>query len=144
MQKIRSPLIFIPMSPIRFPVDWKMGLGAIYRVTEIKKNWGFDQSNPMWGVTSFTTLRLFKSTRLRAELDASNYPLSSGSNDASVKRVWRGQFVAGIQNNFKISKSFHGNVQLLYNFDKKLKDAFPEKLSVGVGIQYKLSNKNLK
>ena len=122
----------------------EMGLGAIYRVTEIKKNWGFDQRNPMWGLTSFTTLRLFKSTRFRAELDASSNPLPQNNSEKPVERVWRWQFVAGIQNNFKISKSLHGNVQLLYNFDKKLKDAFPERLLVRVGIQYKLSKTNYK
>ncbi len=96
----------------------------------------------MWGLASFSTVRLFKSTRFRAELNTTSNPAPINSVEDHGGRVWRWQFFVGVQNNFKISNSIAANVQLLYNFDKKLKDAFPERLSVRIGIQYKFQKKS--
>ncbi|MEJ0057956.1 MAG: hypothetical protein WDN75_21305 [Bacteroidota bacterium] len=102
----------------------------------------FDQSNPVWGLNGFTTFKLFKSTLFRLETDAVNSPVPSGSNDVTVRRTWRWQLIMGIQNNFKISKSLRGNMQMLYNFDKKLKDGFPERLMLRAGVQFDLKKRD--
>ena len=132
---------FYPNAAYQISGRLEVGIGGIYRVTWMNKTSSVDQHNPVWGLASFSTVRLFKSTRFRAELNTTSNPLPINKVEDHVGRAWRWQFFAGIQNNFKISKSIDANVQLLYNFDKKLKDAFPEKLSVRIGIQYKLAKK---
>ncbi len=132
---------FYPNAAYQISGRFEVGAGAMYRLTVLEKNRQLDQGNPVWGLNSFTTVRLFKATRLRVELDGTSKPLPPKDVEASIERMWQWKFVAGIQNNFKISKAIDANVQMLYNFDKKLKDAFPEKLSIRVGIHYKLPGK---
>ncbi len=132
---------FYPNAAYQISGRFEIGAGAMYRLTVLEKNRQLDQGNPVWGLNYFTTIRLFKATRMRVELDGSSNPLPQKGAEASSDRVWQWRFVTGIQNNFKITKSIDANVQMLYNFDKKLKDAFPEKLSIRVGIQYKLRGK---
>ncbi len=132
---------FYPNAAYQISGRFEIGLGGMYRVRILEKTREVDQNNPVWGLNSFTTIRLFKATRLRVELDGSNNPLPQKDVETRAVRVWQWSLVTGIQNNFRITKSIDANVQMLYNFDKQLKDAFPEKLSIRVGIQYKLSRK---
>ena len=136
-------LDFYPNAAYQISGRFELGAGAMYRLTILEKTREVDQHNPVWGLNSFTTIRLFKATRLRAELDGVSNPLRPKDADSYIARAWQWKFVAGIQNNFKIGKSISANVQLLYNFEKKLKDAFPEKLSVRIGIQYNLPKKKV-
>ena len=131
---------FYPNAAYQISGRFEVGAGAMYRVRVLEKTREVDQHNPVWGLNSFTTIRLFKSTRLRVELDGTSNPLPQDVEDASA-RVWRWRLVAGIQNNFRVSKSIEANVQMLYNFDKKLKDAFPDKILLRIGIQYRLTKK---
>lgn len=117
------------------------GVGALYRLHFNTKNNSFDQANPVWGLTMFSTVKLFNSTRLRIETDAVNSPLALANADGSLQRNWRWQMIVGIQNNFNISRSVTGNMQMLYNFDRKLKDAFPERLTLRVGVAINLKGK---
>jgi hypothetical protein len=117
------------------------GAGALYRVHINTKNVALDQSSPVWGLTAFTTFKLFKSTSFRLETDAVNSPVPKSSADAPAERNWRWQMIMGVQNNFKISKAVTGNMQMLYNFDKSLKDGFPERLMVRVGVSSNFKKK---
>ena len=117
------------------------GVGALYRLHFNTKNNSFDQANPVWGLTMFSTVKLFNATRLRIETDAVNSPMALANPDGSLQRNWRWQMIVGIQNNFNISRSVTGNMQMLYNFDRKLKDAFPERLTLRVGVAFNLKAK---
>ncbi len=128
---------FYPNASYRITGRVEAGLGTIYRVRLNGKSFDFDQHNPVWGIASFVMLRTFKSVLLRCELDGNSFPVS-GSADRAAYRDWRWSFYTGIQTNFKSSKMWTGNVQVLYNFGSNLKDGFPEKLSARVGVQYSL------
>ncbi|MBY0434561.1 MAG: hypothetical protein K2U26_10675 [Cyclobacteriaceae bacterium] len=123
---------------------WEAGVGAIYRVKEVRKDWSFDQRYPVWGLAGFTSFKLIKSTRIRIEADVVNDPTFQKGVDEPIGRQWRWVWLAGIQNNFKISKTVTGNVQMLYNFDRKVKDGFPERLVLRFGVQYRLPQKKVK
>jgi hypothetical protein len=135
-------LDFYPNVSYQISGRFEAGLGALYRVHINMKTVAIDQRQPVWGLTAFTTFKLFKSTHFRLEADAISSMTPSGSNDGTLQRSWRWQAIMGVQNNFKISKLVTGNVQMLYNFDKSLKDGFPERLMVRVGVAFRLKKKS--
>ncbi len=118
-----------------------LGAGALYRVHVNTKSVAVDQTAPVWGITAFTTFKMFKSTLFRLETDAVNSPQPKSSVDSPAGRTWRWQLIMGVQNNFKISKTVTGNMQMLYNFDKSLKDGFPERLMLRIGVAFNLKRK---
>jgi hypothetical protein len=128
---------FYPNAAYRITGRIEAGLGANYRVRVIQHPFGFDQRDPVWGMSTFVILKTFKSVNIRVEMDGSSFPVS-GSAERAPYRDWRWSFYTGVQTNFKISKRWTGNVQMLYNFDSSLKDGFPEKLSARLGVQYSL------
>jgi hypothetical protein len=134
-------LDFYPNVSYQVSGRFEAGLGGLYRVHINTKSVAVDQRQLVWGLTAFTTFKLFKSTYFRLETDAVSSMTPSGSNDGTLQRSWRWQMITGIQNNFKISKSMTGNVQMLYNFDKSLKDGFPERLMVRMGVAYTFKKK---
>ncbi len=134
-------LDFFPSVSYQVSGRFDFGAGALYRVHINTKSVTMDQSAPVWGLMAFTTFKMFKSTFFRLETDAVNSPVPKQSADAPVERDWRWQLIMGIQNNFKISRSVTGNMQMLYNFDKNLKDGFPERLMLRVGVSFNLRKK---
>jgi hypothetical protein len=128
---------FFPGASYRITGRFEAGLAAIYRVRVVTDPFGFDQRNPVWGLASFVVIKTFKSVFVRLQTDGNSFPVS-GSVDRPPYRDWRWSFHAGVQTNFKLSKRLTGNVQMLYNFDSSLKDAFPEKLSARVGVVYSI------
>ena len=90
----------------------------------------------------FGVLKIFQSVFLRMEVDGASYPAYSKA-DAVSYRDWRWTFLLGIQTQFKLGKQFTGNIQMLYDFDKSLKDVFPDRLSLRFGVQYKLKVKKV-
>jgi len=131
---------FYPNASYKISGRIEMGAGMIYRVREVKSSWSLDQRNPAWGFAGFGIFKTFKSTYFRVEVDA-NSRIKSVGQDAPPEHEWRWSFLAGTQTNFNISKSVTGNIQVLFNFDKKLKDVFPEALTMRFGVQYKLPAK---
>jgi len=85
----------------------------------------------------FAVVKTFKSIHLRFEVDGNSFP-KSGPPDQPTSRDWRWTFHSSIQTNFKLGKQWTGNILMLYNFDKSLKDGFPEWLVMGFGVQYRL------
>jgi hypothetical protein len=134
-------LDFYPNVSYQISGRFEAGFGGLYRVHINTKSVAVDQRQPVWGLTGFTTFKLFKSTHFRLETDAVSSMTPSGSNDGTLQRSWRWQIITGIQNNFKISKSVTGNVQMLYNFDKSLKDGFPERLMGRMGVAFNFRKK---
>ena len=51
---------------------------------------------------------------------------------------WRMNYLSGIQTFFPISGKIQGNIQMLYSFDHKLKDSFPDRLVMRLGIGFRL------
>jgi len=131
---------FYPNAAYRITGRIEAGLGAIYRVRIVQKPFGFDQREPVWGMNTFVVVKTFKAVFLRLEVDGNSFPVS-GSFERPSYRDWRWSFYSGIQTNFKISKRLIGNAQMMYGFDKSLKDGFPERLQARVGVQYKLGKK---
>ena len=66
----------------------------------------------------------------------------AGSNYQNKGTVYITGDFENNQSNFNISTQWTGNVQMLYNFDKNLKDGFPERLMMRIGVQYKLRVKS--
>lgn len=128
---------FYPNAAYRITGRIEAGLGAIYRLRIIQKPFGFDQREPVWGMNSFVVVKTFKAVFLRFEVDGNSFPVSASFERPSY-RDWRWSLYSGIQTNFKISKRLIGNAQMMYGFDKSLKDGFPERLQARVGMQYKL------
>lgn len=128
---------FYPNASYRLTGRLEAGLGAIYRVRVVQTPFGFDQRDPVWGMYTFVVVKTFKSVFLRFEVDGNSFPVT-GSFEKPSYRDWRWSFYSGIQTNFKISKRLIGNAQMMYGFDKSLKDGFPEKIQARVGMQYKL------
>jgi hypothetical protein len=121
----------------------EFGAGMIYRLRESTKTWQFDQAHPVWGFNMFGTCKAVKSVRLRVEADAASYP-KLGVTGEPIERKWRWTWLAGLQTEFKISRHFTGNVQMLHNFDKSLTAGFPEQLVLRFGVQYKFLSKKSK
>lgn len=85
-------------------------------------------------------VKTFRSVYIRFESDATSYPEYTNT-EGEAYRDWRWTFLSGIQTNFKLSRQLSGNIQMLYNFDKSLKDVFSDRLSLRFGVQYKLKAK---
>lgn len=132
-------LDFFPNVSYRISGRFEAGMGFMYRVRLNTREFVFNQRNPVWGWNTFVVVKTFKSIFLRLEMDGNSYP--SGKADNPSYRDWRWSFLSGVQTNFKISTLVTGNVQMLYNFDSNLKDGFPERLSLRIGVQYKLNRK---
>jgi hypothetical protein len=130
-------LDFFPNAAYRISGRFEAGLGGIYRVRVVESPIGVDQSNPVFGFASFVVFKTFKAIHLRFEADGTSNVVM-GSAEKPEYRDWRWSFCTGIQTNFKISKRITGNVQMLYGFDVKLKDGFPERLLTRMGVQYSL------
>lgn len=118
----------------------EMGAGLMYRVKGVKTDLSVDQYRPVWGTSLFAVVKTFKAIYLRMETDATSYPVITAT-DGVPYRDWRWTFLSGIQTNFNLSRQLSGNLQMLYTFDKSLKDVFPDRLSLRFGIQYRLKPK---
>lgn len=124
-----------PNASYRISGRFEAGLGLMYRLRVQTSPFGFDQTNPVWGMTTFVIAKTFKSVFIRVEMDGTSIP-KTGGTDNSLYRDWRWSFLSGIQTNFRIASQWTGNVQMLYNFDSSLKDKFPEQLVMRLGVQY--------
>jgi len=131
---------FYPNVSYKFTGRLEAGLGAIYRIQALTSTYTLNQGKSTWGLSSFAILRTFKKTYFRVEVDGNSYVRTVTLEDPSTKN-WRWTFLAGVQTNYKLNKSFTGNVQMLFNFDNNLKDKFPEALTLRVGVQYRLPGK---
>lgn len=126
-----------PSASYRITGRLEAGLGGIYRLRVATNPFGFDQKDPVWGLALFAVVRSFRSVFIRIETDATSHT-KYGTAEQPNYRDWRWSFHSGVQTNFKLSKRFTGNVQMLYNFDSSLKDGFPERLTARLGVQYSL------
>lgn len=129
-----------PTVSYRITGRFELGAGLMYRVKGVKTDLSVDQYRPVWGTSMFAVVKTFKAIYLRMETDATSYPVITAT-DGAPYRDWRWTFLSGIQTNFKLSRQLSGNLQMLYAFDKSLKDVFPDRLSLRFGIQYKLRPK---
>lgn len=128
-------LDFFPNASYRISGRFEAGMGFLYRVRVNTREFSFNQQHPVWGWNTFVVVKTFKSVFLRVEMDGTSY--SRTRDDNATYRDWRWSFLSGIQTNFRIDTQWMGNVQMLYSFDSQLKDGFPEKLSLRVGVQYR-------
>ncbi len=114
------------------------GVGGTYRIRVLTKPYGIDRhASNTWGGSAFLIVKTFKATFLRLEADANPYRKTSAIDGTTVQS-WRWTYLSGLQVNFSISDNLSGNVQTLYSFDHKLKDGFPDRLIMRLGVQYKL------
>ncbi len=74
---------------------------------------------------------------MRLEADAFSTARFGGVGEP-VKREWQWNWYLGAQTSYNISKNCQGNVQMLYNFQKRITDSFPEQLVIRIGFQWKL------
>lgn len=135
---------FYPQVAYRLTGRLNVGLGGYYRLREEKKDWTLDRSQPQWGAMGFTTFRVVKSFHWRLEMDAikTMYPLAA--TEAPMLEQWRWQPYMGVQNIFKISKSFSASSQILYDFNHRLIHSIPQRLVLRFGVEYKIPRKKVK
>lgn len=79
---------------------------------------------------------------MRLEADAFSTARFGGVGEP-VKRDWPWAWYLGAQTSYNILKNCKGNVQMLYNFQKRITDSFPEQLVIRVGVQCKLGEKRI-
>lgn len=115
----------------------ELGGGFNYRVVWLDRSSSVQQKNPAWGFNMFGTFKTYKSVLMRLEADAFSTARFGGVGE-SVKREWQWNWYLGAQTSYNISKNCKGNVQMLYNFQKRITDSFPEQLVIRVGVQWKL------
>jgi hypothetical protein len=129
---------FYPNVSYRISKRIEAGFGGIYRVRTITKpSLSIDQQTPAsWGFAGFTVVKTFKNVLMRFEADANSYALAPRP-DGTVDHVWRWTFLSGLQTGFPIYKRLTGNVQMLYSFDHKLKDSFPDRIVARIGVQWR-------
>jgi hypothetical protein len=113
------------------------GGGMMYRVRAVKDRWRLDQKTPVWGFSGFTTFKINNAFRWRVEADATSNPGPPSLGDTGIERRWRWAWLTGIQTTFNISGRIMGQVHMLYNFERKLRDGFPDFLTMRVGVQYR-------
>lgn len=130
-------LDFFPQASYHITGRLEAGLGMSYRVRLEKDVWHFHQQQAQWGFMSFATVKAFKGVRWRLETDVTSIPQPGVPTERGPAREWRWTWLTGVQTTFNISERFTGNVQMLYNFDRKITDGFPEFLVLRVGVQYK-------
>lgn len=118
----------------------ELGAGFNYRLVWLERSSSFQQKNPAWGFNMFGTFKTFKSVFMRLEVDAFSTARFGGVGEP-VKRDWQWAWYLGAQTSYNISKNCKGNVQMLYNFQKRITDSFPEQLAIRVGVQWKLGEK---
>jgi hypothetical protein len=120
----------------------ELGGGFNYRVVWLDRSSSFQQKNPAWGFNMFGTFKTYKSVLMRLEADAFSTARFGGAGEP-MKREWQWNWYLGAQTSYTISKNCKGNVQMLYNFQKRLTDSFPEQLVIRIGVQWTL-NENQK
>ncbi|MFM8914518.1 MAG: hypothetical protein ACKOE6_16605, partial [Flammeovirgaceae bacterium] len=118
----------------------ELGAGFNYRLVWLERSSSFQQENPAWGFNMYGTFKTLKSVFMRLEADAFSTARFGGVGEP-VKREWQWAWYLGAQTSYKISKNCQGNVQMLYNFQKRITDSFPEQLVIRVGVQWKLAEK---
>lgn len=126
-----------PNASYRITGRIETGLSLLYRVRVSTAAATLDQQRPIWGASGFAVVRTFPAVFIRLELEASSWPVTGMPNE-SHQRDWRWNPYAGLQSSFKLGKRWTGLVQMMYGFDRAIKDAFPERLTARVGVQYKL------
>lgn len=129
-------LDLFPNASYRISGRFEAGMGFMYRLRLNTREFAFNQVNPVWGWNTFVIAKTFKAVFLRFEVDGNSYPTSGSAETGS--RDWRWSFLSGVQTNLRISGRCTGNVQMLYNFNSALKDGFPERLSLRLGVSWKV------
>lgn len=135
-------LDFFPQASYHITGRLEAGLGMSYRVRFEKHSWQFHQQHPQWGLMGFATVKVLKGVRWRLETDATSIPQPGVQTEQGLVRAWRWTWLTGVQTTFNLGKRVTGNVQMLYNLDRKITVGFPEYLVMRTGVQYKFNPKH--
>lgn len=121
-----------PTASYRLTGRIEVGLGAIYHFNINTKNISAGKApNDSWGLSAFTVVKTFKNVFIRFEADGTRH-------QQDLTTLWRMTYLSGIQTVLPISSRIQGNMQMLYSFDHKLKDSFPDRLVMRLGIGFRL------
>ncbi len=121
-----------PTSSYRLTGRIEVGLGAIYHFNINTKNISAGKApNDTWGLSAFTVVKTFKNVFMRFEAGGTRHR-------QDLTTLWRMTYLSGIQTVFPISSRIQGNMQMLYSFDHKLKDSFPDRLVIRIGAGFLL------
>ncbi|MBI3221283.1 MAG: hypothetical protein HYZ44_17365 [Bacteroidetes bacterium] len=123
---------------------WTAGLGWNERIAcNFSKGRYFISEERVYGVRSFLQFRLLGQLTLRGEIETMNSPvrqLNLPLDNGNRKWVW--SYVAGIKQEFRISKHINGNAQVLYNlYDPKRESPYADRLIVRLGFEFPVSKK---
>lgn len=132
-------LNFLPIMGYQISGRLAAGVGGLYQVRFGKTTLKFNQSYPIWGLTSFAYFKTWKNFYLRYEVNTISQP--TWNESGNISRAWNWHHYGGIQFNFRITNYIKGSTQYLYNFRYRITDGFPEKSELRIGMEFRLSPK---
>lgn len=118
---------------------WTAGVGWNERIAcNFSKGRYFISEERVYGIRSYLQFRLLGQLTLRGEVETMNSPvrqLNLPLDNGNRKWVW--SYVAGIKQEFRISKHINGNAQVLYNlYDPKRESPYADRLLIRVGFEF--------
>lgn len=124
---------------------WLAGLGWNERLAYNFKDEDWDNKKRIYGIRSFVHFKLRENIWLKADVEDMNAPFRPHgfkSNGEIVGRKWIWSYLIGMKKDFQFSKSFKGNVQMLYNiYDPEKDSPYLSKFNVRMGFEWQLRKK---
>jgi hypothetical protein len=123
---------------------WAAGFGWNERIAcNFSRGRYFISEERVYGVRSYLQFRLLGQLTLRGEVETMNTPvrqLNLPLDNRNRKWVW--SYVAGIKQEFRISKHINGNAQVLYNlYDPRRESPYADRLLIRVGFEFPFHKK---
>jgi hypothetical protein len=122
---------------------WKAGLGWTERITF--DNWKPTITERVFGIRTYNEVSLPKGFQMRGDIEFLNAiipPLLSSQNDKGI-REWETNIIVGLKKDFKIYKSFSGNVQTMYRiWSDHDKVPYPDRFIIRMGFELALKKKS--
>lgn len=120
---------------------WLAGTGWNERLAYDFKHDRWDKKHRIYGVRNFVHFMLRENLWLKADVESMNAPFRPHgfkSNAEITGRKWIWSYLAGVKKDFQFSKSFKGNVQMLYNFyDPERDSPYLTRFNVRMGFEWR-------
>ena len=127
-----------------FSDRWVAGLGWNERISSnFNRSQYFIAEDHIYGVRSFVQFKVASKLTLRLEIEQMNTIIRQPNTTLdNAKRKWAISYLAGIKQDFRISKKVNGNAQILYNlYDPKRESPYADKVQIRVGFEFPIKKK---
>lgn len=135
---------FNPYLGYRFSGRITAGLGWNHRIAFNFDKGEFNPDMYIYGPRAYGEFRIKKGFSGRLEVEVMNTPVRVPPSQDFAIQEWVWSAMAGMKKEYRISKSFRGNAQVLYNlFNPHYKSPYTESLNMRIGIEYKIPKKKV-